>query len=267
MIHAALVAEQSAALQSLVNGAVKEAQAGRAEWEDVAVETFIAFAEYVYTGNYTLTCDNKEAETSQGVSTGDQKIPAPAEELVWGPNESIIDVNEGPFEGFASGFGMKKDKKPKKGRAVRPGHRSPFHDLVYPHSPILLHSTNTPKPLPSTPVVEDYASIFLMHARVYVFAEKWVIEPLKVIAFNKLHEALRNYTRYEARSSDIVELVKYTYDNTPSLNQRDPLRELVIQYIAYEGREIARSKECMDLIGQKGDFAKDLMGMVLEATS
>ncbi|MCJ1238868.1 hypothetical protein MMC14_006859 [Varicellaria rhodocarpa] len=248
MIHTTLVAEQSAALQSLVNGAMKEAQDGRAEWEDVAVESFIHFAEYVYTGDYTLIYAINEAETSQGISAEDQMIPTPAEEpasaqirysqrdfdgdLVWEPAilaNRIIEVDERPFEDYTNGFGMKKDRKSKKGMPLRPGYRSRFHDLVYPLPLVSLHSSQTPEPLPNVSPIEDYAPVFLGHARVYVFAEKWVIEPLKAIALNKLHEALRNYTRYEARCSDIIELVKYTYDNTPCLNQRDPLRELVIQ--------------------------------------
>lgn len=51
-IHKALVAAQSAGLRSLVTGSMEEANSGKVVWEDVDEDTFVLFAEFVYTGNY-----------------------------------------------------------------------------------------------------------------------------------------------------------------------------------------------------------------------
>lgn len=54
MLHAILVAEQSLVLDSMVNGGMKEARDKVVVWKDVDEQTFALFAEFVYTGEYTL---------------------------------------------------------------------------------------------------------------------------------------------------------------------------------------------------------------------
>lgn len=51
-IHKALVAAQSASLRGLVTGSMEEANSGKVVWEDVDEDTFVLFAEFVYTGDY-----------------------------------------------------------------------------------------------------------------------------------------------------------------------------------------------------------------------
>jgi hypothetical protein len=51
-IHSAVVAHQSTALSSLVNGEMKEARDFHVTWESVDEETFIHFSQYTYTGDY-----------------------------------------------------------------------------------------------------------------------------------------------------------------------------------------------------------------------
>lgn len=53
LLHTVLVAEQSLALDSMVNGPMKGAQNKVVNWNDVDEQTFALFAEFVYTGEYT----------------------------------------------------------------------------------------------------------------------------------------------------------------------------------------------------------------------
>ena len=53
-IHTALVAAQSPALRTLVSGAMNEAYTKTVIWDDVDRETFALFAEFAYTGDYSL---------------------------------------------------------------------------------------------------------------------------------------------------------------------------------------------------------------------
>ena len=51
MIHTTFAAEQSSALHALVTVFMEEAQTGTAIWEDVDVDTFARFAQFIYTGD------------------------------------------------------------------------------------------------------------------------------------------------------------------------------------------------------------------------
>lgn len=110
--------------------------------------------------------------------------------------------------------------------------------------------------------VEDYTPIFLGHARLYVLAEKYGVDKLKVTVLQKLRNTLRCYTTCEARDGDIAELVRYTYENTPTVTSIEGLRELVIRYVATEAKEIGVS-----LVADGGPIASDVLSMIPEAES
>ncbi|CAM1511308.1 Fc.00g088210.m01.CDS01 [Cosmosporella sp. VM-42] len=52
-VHKELVAQLSPVLNALVNGNMREAQEGRVEWLDLDIDTFVRFAKYAYSGDYT----------------------------------------------------------------------------------------------------------------------------------------------------------------------------------------------------------------------
>lgn len=52
MLHSGLVASQSKALETLINGKLKEAKESRVEWPFVSNETFLLFSNFLYTGKY-----------------------------------------------------------------------------------------------------------------------------------------------------------------------------------------------------------------------
>ncbi len=84
---------------------------------------------------------------------------------------------------------------------------------------------------------EDYSSVFIGHAQLYVFAEKWIIPELKTLTLNKTHKTLIGITLYERRRKDIVKLLQYAYsnDNTPDTDEgADDLRALITHYITCE---------------------------------
>lgn len=117
---------------------------------------------------------------------------------------------------------------------------------------------------PNESSAEDYTPVFLGHARLYVFAEKWDIKPLKALVLYKLHATLREYKPYEARYGDVVELIRYTYERTPCRKRIDGLRELVTRYVAQEQIQIARSEPCLELVEDGGSFARDLLSLMME---
>ncbi|RTE82818.1 hypothetical protein BHE90_002643 [Fusarium euwallaceae] len=52
-IHKELIGQLSPVLNALVNGNMKEAREGRVEWLDLDVDTFVRFAKFAYSGDYT----------------------------------------------------------------------------------------------------------------------------------------------------------------------------------------------------------------------
>ena len=54
---------------------------------------------------------------------------------------------------------------------------------------------------------EDYTDVFLSHARLYVFAEMYDIQILKTLALEELHSTLANYTLYQSRTGDVIDLL------------------------------------------------------------
>ena len=98
---------------------------------------------------------------------------------------------------------------------------------------------------PNESSAENYTPVFLGHAQLYVFGDKWDVEPLKILVLHKLHVTLCEYNPYESRYSNVIELIRYTYAHTPCRKRMDPLRELVIQYVAHEQTHIARSEPCL----------------------
>lgn len=250
MLHAVLVAEQSLALDSMVNGPMKEAQDKVVIWKDVDEQIFALFAEFVYTGEYTLPAGGVEDQS-----------PLPIE-------SSTVELEHG------YGYAKKSKKKILNAVSVQaqllPGQQSPqkrtkFRDLI--------HQSPTPASqvvaIPANKMPGKHPNPnFLIHARIYVLAERYDIRKLKSLALSNLHANLSEYCPFgEVFYRDVVALVRYAYENTPTREKaedEDQLRRLVTCYVADEGsKAIARSKPCLDLIEEVGAFARDLVSEVL----
>ena len=137
-----------------------------------------------------------------------------------------------------------------------------FYDLVY---PIPTSSTGLTKKCvarANTSAQEDYTPVFLGHARLYTIADKYKIEALRSMVLNELHGALRIFTLYEDRYGDIVDLLRFTYKNTPDRTQIDPLRGLVVQYITCEAKPVTHTEHFLSLVEEGGQLARDLFTML-----
>lgn len=111
---------------------------------------------------------------------------------------------------------------------------------------------------------EDYRPVFLAQARLYVLGEKYVIQTLKAKVLQKLYLTLCHFTLYKACVGGIVDLIRYTYANTTSLECMDQLRELVIHFVTDKPSELVRSKKFLALVEEGGSFSRDLGALVLE---
>ena len=123
-------------------------------------------------------------------------------------------------------------------------------------------SNDHPQPRPNKASSEEYTEVFLCHARLYVFADKYDIQGLKVLAMEDLHAVLAVYTLHKECTGDITSLLQYIYAETPETKEGvDDLRTLMIQYIEIEIGTLIKDEGLSDLMIQDGgcmlaDFLK-----------
>ena len=163
-------------------------------------------------------------------------------------------------------FKPKKPKKPKNPTKSRLLRKS-FDDKLYDVETIHAISTSLCEVRQNSSPIEDYTTVLLGHAQLYVFAEKWGIEALKTLSLYKLHKTLVLFTLYAARRPDIAELLRYAYSNehTPDrVGVVDDLRSLVMQYTVCEMESLINCPEFWSLVGEGGQLAQELVQMLMK---
>jgi hypothetical protein len=116
-------------------------------------------------------------------------------------------------------------------------------------------------PTSNTAETQSFTPVFLAHARLYVLAEKYLIEPLKELTLYKLHKTLLSFSLYLSRVNEILELARYVFCNeyTPDITgdgKGDELRRLVVEYIVCEIDTIGKTRAFFDLLEEGGSFVR-----------
>lgn len=103
---------------------------------------------------------------------------------------------------------------------------------------------------------EDYTEVFLSHVRVYMFAEKYDIQPLKRLALQDLHETMARFTLWPECVEDVVALIRLAYTETSRLKceSGDPMRSMLKAYMAYEMDVLIETVVFRDLLAENRDF-------------
>ena len=284
-VHRDLIAKQSKALNSLVNGEMQETLDGRATFEDLDDNTFVRFCQFAYTGDYTtpgfISGPNVVVPPSVAPSLHNSSSDRESNDKI---HEEVVDppplMEEIPLDW---GFKPAKPKKQPKGRLLRQSFDDKYYDIEKQSKSRLLRQSFDDKDYdietavrirsarcevrPNSSVVEDYTPVLLGHARLYIFGEKWGIENLKVLALHKLHKTLTKFTLFESRRRDIVELLRcvYSNENTPDRGEVvDELRSLVMLYVCCEAESLTQCSEFMALLGEGGELAEDFVQILMK---
>lgn len=107
------------------------------------------------------------------------------------------------------------------------------------------------------------AEVFLLHARLYVFAEKFEILRLKDLALQRLHEALLRSESVPEIVSDISSLIRYVYENTvEKTSHEEPLRVLICHYIRYQMDDMLEEPDFLQLAVESPEFLQDFFKQV-----
>lgn len=256
-IHSGAVAEQSDTLNNLVNGAMIEAQLGCIFWEDLSVDTFIRFIQFAYLGDYPAP--------ASGPLTDPPGAAVPATPLFVSPAAAKTSTLESYHEASM------KDAPPPIGRTNQDsmpknttGEVS-FKDMDFAVRIPAMEFWESCKPRPNLPS-EDFTKVFIAHAELYVFAEKYGVKTLKQSTLLKLHQTLAIYKINPADIRAIIELIRFAFSEENTLeddNHVDGLRELVIAYITSESKTIGKCGEFLALLEEGGLFVKEFwLGMM-----
>jgi hypothetical protein len=121
------------------------------------------------------------------------------------------------------------------------------------------------EPVSNSAPNQDFTPIFLAHARLYTFADKSLIHPLKELALYKLHKTLMEFRLYNQRVGDIVQLADYAYvhgANRSEYGKVDELRSLVVEYMACKVDIVGKHELFMALMEDGGEFVTDFWRIV-----
>ena len=266
---------------------MSEAKEGCAFLEDVEESTFVRFSQYAYTGDYTAADPDNILDSSMVAATStvandaaasqeDLRVTLPplAPEHVAEPALVAVEPRDICWDG--SGTSKKDKKRAKKAQFYSYGEMSP--EDAEPETPSKkqqlwdkfknrYYAISVPdfQPRENRESCEDYTEVFLCHARLYVFAEKYDIGPLRLLSLHKLQRTLAGFTLYNERVRDIVDLMQYsdlhTADRSGSI---DGLRLLVTHYAACVIEDLVRSDKFQSLLQEAGSLAWDLIGQMLK---
>ena len=111
---------------------------------------------------------------------------------------------------------------------------------------------------------EDFSEVFLCHAHLHVFADKYDIQMLKVLALEELHATLAVFTLHQERTGDILNLLRYVYKEAPEqANKMEDLRTLITQYVESEFGTLVKDVTLGKYLSEgDGEFLEDFLNIL-----
>lgn len=170
--------------------------------EGIDEEGFGRCCEFVYTGGYSAPSPNSESSGNDDSQPEDMEIPRLEEAKRWDPsslawnlfNPSVLTLNYGIL---LEGLG---------------------------HTP----QSELEKDFNKDPFT-SYAVVFLSHAEIHRFALRTGWLSLSVLSFYKLLQLLENFALFEERTGDIVQLLKFVFEDSEDMqNMENMLRDYIV---------------------------------------
>lgn len=259
------------------NSTMKESQDGLAILDDVEPDTFVGFCEFAYTGDYP----SRMKEQQPGIR-GNDTVAANEEELRdetavpwdrWATQTVLTNAGD-VFHGFAEPVAAlkvlsnRKPANPKRkedfiSRPMTGLNRkadqlwSEFQNLTYGDLPSCLTAQRLPNNDHTSSL--NSAPSLLYHAKLYVFAEKYLIGSLRTHCLRKLHHELHDFPLTVQTSDDILEVLEFIYTHTERKGSNDDqLRTLIVHYAACKAEILKQNTGLRRLLDEYGEMAVDL---------
>lgn len=272
-IHAGLVSHLSHPLDRMINGPMAEAQKGYAVLEDVEKGTFERFMEWAYKGYYKAADFAIEAispppvprkkKKRESTTVIGEEVPSVATALELHDDVELAGRGELRSD-WDNWLGNPKMKKGKDAEATQNTTQELKESFLRHKYTVRRDTISIPPARANRGELENYTGVSLSHARLYVFAEKYDIQALRMLAPEELHHILTLHAIYRCRTGDIIALLRYVYANTRAPAGGDEeLRMLVRDYMGYEMSGQMQDEDFKDLmIEDRGALLGDFMEMV-----
>ncbi|EER36362.1 conserved hypothetical protein [Histoplasma capsulatum H143] len=272
-IHAGVVQNISEPISALINnGRMVESNSRVAVLEDVDENTFIGFCEYVYTGTYVTPDMAGAPDQSFNVSRDaapdlDGLNMKNGEDAIESVGNSVAASDSTPA--WSSTWENKARKK--KGKKItlwdeeledKPESPS-IIDNIYPYERLW-------KSFRALDFMDQSASIssnpdLLFHAKLYVFATRYLIGSLRTQCLKSLHRDLCNFSLNRETAQQILDLQDFIYEKT---GRNEPcggslLRNLVIHYVACKARTLAADERLCLLLDSNGEMGSNLFAKLV----
>lgn len=253
-----------------MSNGMHESVVGAAQIQDVDESTFERFAQYVYTRSYSAanpTCSDRGEQKRESVNAS--AVVCPSQENNLGQvdsGETLVLLSDGELPTHPPKMRKKMKKMAQKKSLEVAALQTLSIDAVADPVELELDQmtciggiySRREQDLDQGPGF-SYLEHFLSHARLYVFADQRQIDGLATLTASRLEESLQQFHYYDERAEDIVCLVDYIYENTPSLQHGDEkLRAIAVTHVANHVEDLKSSPVFGDLLERGGQFSKDL---------
>ena len=258
------------------NEHMKEAREGRANLEDVEESTFVGFCEFAYTGDYRSRTKDPEPDVQSNNDAPSEEDAVPEIAVVEvepmaAETQAVFDVpteeiESAPLVEDPWNFGA--TKKVKKGKKqmyqdtipTRSKTEQLWDDFKLLRFDDSIRMNEQPAFLNSDlSISHTPTALLLYHAKIYVFAQRYLIHNLRILALRNLHGCLRNLNLTKRDTGDILEILEFTYTNTErGESNDDDLRKLIVHYAACEADILKQDPNLRGLLEEYGELASDL---------
>lgn len=229
-IHSSAVERLSVPLHALVNCGMKESVELCAVWDDIDEQTFLAFAEFVYTGDYSAPEPDElsyEEHSDKISKMDDESAELGFSEL---PKSCHLPL---PPSILLTQFKFSKK-------------------YCYP-------GKDESAPERNDPWYHDFTPTFLAHAKVFELADRYDIESLAQLSLHKLHRVLCGFILSKGGSDVIWSFLRHCYE-TPRPQR---LRDLAAFYAAANIHPLWKDEDIRMLAKDCPELAADILELLM----
>lgn len=107
----------------------------------------------------------------------------------------------------------------------------------------------------------------LAHAKIYVFATRYLIDALREQSLKSLHRDLCTFQFASQNISRIIDLLEYTFENTA---RQEPggcysLRKLVIDYVAYHAKNFVKHSRFRQTLDKDEEIGSEIVAKLIDS--
>jgi hypothetical protein len=249
---------------------MKESLSGTAEMEDIEEGTFVAFCEFGYRGRYrtpSRTYEEEEDSESRLKQEGSNQIArisdSQSAQIDSEESESDREEQPSPTYDYERPFLCFDDPACSPSRE----HFKPKMASTYVISPPKRrwHQFETLK-FPGGEAVKAQNPDLLAHAKIYIFATRYLVDSLREQSLKSLHRDLCDFNLSTQNMSHFLDLLQYTFEHT---GRQEPggsssLRRIVIDYTSCKAKVLIQSSRFRQILDMFGEIGSDLVAKIVQ---